>query len=181
MSSVVDGFSFSLVGDFTKYFSMLPACAVKRNVFFFLSLTNRVSYKVVTHTDVEACVCVPSAKSSLKRPALFRTFCFDFSIVHIASSAVPLASKYRQTTDPSWPIRWALLSAWANVYFVGNRFCFLIGFNFIESLTLGFQSNSAKTTSCAAVSVIPELHAFSDKTATRHDSFVWKCAMCACE
>lgn len=35
--------------------------------------------------------------------------------------------------------------------------------------TLGFQSNSAKTTSCAAVNVIPVLHALSDKTATRQE------------
>lgn len=42
-----------------------------------------------------------------------------------------------------------------------------------QLLTLGFQSNSANRTNCAAVSVMPELHALIDKTATRQVLTSW--------
>lgn len=59
---------------------------------------NKIIHCVNMHTGTGAALCVASDRSSLKRPALFNTFCLFLSISHMTSSAVPFANKYLHET-----------------------------------------------------------------------------------
>lgn len=86
---------------------------IKRNPISFFSLW---AENFGLHTVIGAIECVASDKSSENIPALLRTSCLRLTISQMWSSAVPLASKYRQMTGDFWPIRCARASHCASVW-----------------------------------------------------------------